>query len=92
MFTQLHPDQKEKTQPYGKTSNKIKISLDFYVDTLTDLFSVDWKKKFSKVNVKASTIDNYSRIVFPILFFAFHIIYWTYYLTISTTMWHKVED
>ncbi|CAF0717919.1 unnamed protein product [Brachionus calyciflorus] len=39
------------------------------------------KKKFCRI--KASTIDNYSRIIFPATFLTFHLIYWTYYLKIA---------
>jgi hypothetical protein len=31
---------------------------------------------------KASTIDIYSRLIFPFCFFTFHLIYWHYYLTL----------
>jgi hypothetical protein len=31
---------------------------------------------------KASSIDIYSRFIFPFCFFAFHLIYWHYYLTL----------
>lgn len=46
------------------------------------------KKRVTNSQLKASTIDNYSRVIFPIFFITFHIIYWTYYLTISSTMWY----
>lgn len=36
-----------------------------------------------KNRLKASTIDNYSRGIFPFVFFTFHIFYWTYYLKIA---------
>ena len=39
--------------------------------------------------VQASDIDKYSRIVFPITFLSFHLMYWMIYLTISDNV---VED
>ena len=33
--------------------------------------------------MKASDIDKYSRVVFPIAFLSFHLMYWMIYLTIS---------
>ena len=33
--------------------------------------------------MKPSDIDKYSRIVFPITFLSFHLMYWMIYLTIS---------
>jgi hypothetical protein len=39
--------------------------------------------------MKASDIDKYSRMVFPITFLSFHLMYWMIYLTISETV---VED
>jgi glycine receptor alpha-3 len=39
--------------------------------------------------MKPSDIDKYSRIVFPITFLSFHLMYWTIYLTISDVV---VED
>ena len=33
--------------------------------------------------IQASDIDKYSRIVFPITFLSFHLMYWMIYLTIS---------
>jgi hypothetical protein len=35
--------------------------------------------------IKASQIDNYSRVLFPAVFFSFHIVYWAYYLNISSS-------
>ena len=40
------------------------------------------RKRCLKFKVKACTIDNYSRVIFPSIFFTFHIIYWTFYLKI----------
>lgn len=42
------------------------------------------RQKNNEFRIKASTIDNYSRIIFPTAFLTFHIIYWTYYLKISS--------
>ena len=39
--------------------------------------------------MRASDIDKYSRIIFPITFVSFHLMYWTIYLTISDIV---VED
>ena len=36
--------------------------------------------------MKPSHVDNFSRIAFPITFVGFHLIYWTYYLTVSNTI------
>ena len=33
--------------------------------------------------MRGSDIDKYSRVIFPIMFFCFHMIYWTIYLSIS---------
>ena len=33
--------------------------------------------------MKASDIDKYSRIIFPLFFLSFHLMYWMIYLTIS---------
>ena len=35
------------------------------------------------LGMKASDIDKYSRVVFPIAFLSFHLMYWMIYLTIS---------
>jgi hypothetical protein len=35
--------------------------------------------------MRASDIDKYSRIIFPITFVSFHLMYWAIYLTISDT-------
>ena len=36
--------------------------------------------------MKPSHVDNFSRIAFPITFLCFHLISWTYYLTVSNTI------
>ena len=41
-------------------------------------------KKFSEIWIKASQIDRYARIVFPSVLGFFHLMYWTYYLSISS--------
>jgi len=33
--------------------------------------------------MRASDIDKYSRVIFPITFFSFHLTYWSIFLTIS---------
>ena len=35
------------------------------------------------MGMRGSDIDKYSRVIFPIMFFCFHMIYWTIYLSIS---------
>ena len=38
----------------------------------------------NKFKIKASSIDTCARIFFPVVFFIFHLIYWTiYYLTLD---------
>ena len=37
--------------------------------------------------IKANSVDKWSRVFFPLVFFIFHIAYWTFYLTI--TIEHK---
>jgi len=36
--------------------------------------------------MKPSHVDNFSRIAFPITFVGFHLMYWSYYLTVSNTI------
>jgi len=35
--------------------------------------------------MRASDIDKYSRVIFPITFLTFHMTYWSIFLTISDT-------
>ena len=35
------------------------------------------------LGMRGSDIDKYSRVIFPILFISFHMVYWMIYLTIS---------
>ena len=39
--------------------------------------------------VRASDIERYARIAFPLIFFSFHLMYWTILISISG---HTVED
>ena len=39
--------------------------------------------------VRASDIERYARIVFPLIFFSFHLMYWSVLISISG---HTVED
>ena len=41
--------------------------------------------------MKPSHVDNFSRIAFPITFVGFHLIYWSYYLTVSNTIVQDLE-
>ena len=46
--------------------------------------SIKRKEPPNKIlGVRASDIDKYSRVVFPIMFLSFHLMYWMIYLTIS---------
>ena len=57
-------------------SRKTKINSKFLFKT-----SIQNKKKFC---LKASQIDNFSRFLFPSVFLIFHILYWAYYLNMSS--------
>ena len=41
--------------------------------------------------MKPSHVDNFSRVAFPITFVGFHLIYWSYYLTVSNTIVKDLE-
>ena len=42
------------------------------------------------LGVKASDIDKYSRVVFPIMFLTFHLMYWMIYMSIAGEVPHDV--
>lgn len=38
-------------------------------------------------SIEATSIDKFARAAFPIVFTTFHVVYWTVYLTISSSLW-----
>jgi len=45
--------------------------------------AIHYEFKYFKIDLKASSIDNYSRIIFPFVFFFFHVFYWSLYMIIA---------
>jgi hypothetical protein len=58
-------------------SNHTEISMEKFQDEIENK---------SQSKIKASSIDNISRMLFPIVFLIFHIIYWTFYLSVTMNM------
>jgi hypothetical protein len=72
---EIYDDNNKYNKIFSIFKNKIKSILSFLRSVILN------KKKFS---LKASQIDNFSRFLFPTFFLIFQIIYWTYYLKMSS--------
>jgi hypothetical protein len=70
----LIPILVDKSEKQEKNEEITKITIDRYQDD------------FIKFDLKASRIDNCSRIIFPLIFFCFQLLYWSLYLTIYYTI------
>ena len=73
--------KKRKTLKNFSLEKKKTISTDYTEINLEAV--LEEKQKSFQSKIKASSIDNISRFMFPIIFLIFHIIYWTFYLTVT---------
>ena len=65
--------------------NRESLLSDKFIDFNTKIHQPPYQCPFQN----SSDIERYSRIAFPILFFTFHLVYWTLLISVSET---HIED
>lgn len=79
-----HSDHRLNTTQFviQQTENGVQAVTRITNENSSNLNDICATKPTFKVRIKASTIDNSSRVLFPVVFIIFNLIYWIYYILI----------